>query len=74
MKSGKRGSCSCVRYDQHMEQRDRDRPFFQSQKQRTERHGDEGPRHGAASRKVSSESAVQVVVSYCTGAGPATTT
>ena len=48
-------------------------PFFQSQKQRTERHGDEGPRHGAASRKVSSESADQVEVNYRTGASPATT-
>ena len=37
--SDKRGSCSCVRYDQHMEQRDRDRPFFQPQKQRTETRG-----------------------------------
>ena len=40
----------------------RHRHFLQSQKQRTERHGDQGPRRGRVSQKVSSESADQVVV------------
>ena len=39
---------------------------------RTERYGDQGPRSGRVSQKVSSESADQVVVNYRTGAGPAT--
>ena len=57
----------------HGAKRQRQRPFFQSQKQRTERHEDQGPRRGAACRKVSSEPADQVVVKYRTGAVSATT-